>query len=122
MPTSSSDTSEGERAHHPASSAQRQPATRVEAAQTPPSRTAAALKPKPAAATKAGGGGGGARGSERRFREAWRRTAGDASEGEQRRAVVQAIQVFQQLPAGSQYARHRLRVLRKALELLDKQA
>lgn len=54
------------------------------------------------------------------FRAAWRRTAGDLSEAEQRRAVEQALEVFRQLPPSSSYAQHRIRVLEKALQLLGK--
>ena len=56
----------------------------------------------------------------RAFRQAWKRTAGDLSEAEQRAAVVQALEVFRLLPPASSYAQHRIRVLEKALELLDK--
>ena len=61
-------------------------------------------------------------GADSAFTAAWRRTTGDLSEPEQRRAVVQALEVFQLLPASSTYAAHRIRVLQKALELLDKAA
>ncbi|KAL4443564.1 hypothetical protein ABPG75_011301 [Micractinium tetrahymenae] len=54
------------------------------------------------------------------FRAAWRRTAGELSDAEQRRAVEQALEVFRQLPPSSSYAQHRIRVLEKALQLLDK--
>ena len=54
------------------------------------------------------------------FRQQWTRTAAGLSEEEQRKAVLQAIEVFKQLPAGSQYAQHRLKVLHQALMLLDK--
>lgn len=54
------------------------------------------------------------------FRAAWQRTAGELSEAEQRRAVEQALEVFRQLPPSSSYAQHRIRVLEKALQLLDK--
>lgn len=58
----------------------------------------------------------------RTFRQAWRRTAGELSEAEQRRAVEQALEVFRSLPPSSSYAQHRIRVLQKALQLLDKAA
>ena len=35
---------------------------------------------------------------------------------------MQALEVFRQLPASSSYAQHRIKVLQKALELLDKAA
>ena len=54
------------------------------------------------------------------FRQQWTRTAAGLSDEEQRKAVLQAIAVFEQLPAGSQYAQHRLKVLHQALALLDK--
>jgi len=57
---------------------------------------------------------------QRSFRAAWRRTAGDLSEAEQRKAVEQALEVFRLLPPSSAYAQHRIRVLEKALQLLDK--
>jgi hypothetical protein len=57
---------------------------------------------------------------DRAFRQAWRKTAGDLSEAEQRQAVLHALEVFRQLPPSSSYAQHRIRVLEKALELLDK--
>lgn len=57
---------------------------------------------------------------DRAFRQAWRKTAGELSEAEQRQAVLHALQVFRQLPPSSSYAQHRIRVLEKALELLDK--
>lgn len=105
----------------------------------------------------------------RTFRQAWRKTAGELSEEEQRKAVLQvrregspaagcrlaghacraprpqgvtpcpqpphvqlptlgappflrmqALEVFRQLPPASSYAQHRIRVLEKALALLDK--
>jgi hypothetical protein len=54
------------------------------------------------------------------FRRAWRHTAGDLTEADQRKAVHQALEVFRQLPPSSSYAQHRIRVLEKALQLLDK--
>ncbi|KAL4447319.1 hypothetical protein ABPG77_007352 [Micractinium sp. CCAP 211/92] len=50
----------------------------------------------------------------------WRRIAGELTEAEQRRAVEQALEVFRQLPPSSSYAQHRIRVLEKVLQLLDK--
>ena len=57
---------------------------------------------------------------DKAFRQAWRRTAGELSEAEQRAAVEQALEVFRLLPPASSYAQHRIRVLEKALQLLDK--
>ena len=57
---------------------------------------------------------------DKAFRQAWRRTAGELSEAEQRAAVLQALEVFRLLPPASSYAQHRIRVLEKALQLLDK--
>lgn len=54
------------------------------------------------------------------FRAAWRRTAGELSEEEQRAAVLKTLEVFRLLPPSSSYAQHRIRVLEKALLLLDK--
>lgn len=56
----------------------------------------------------------------RTFRHAWRQTAGELSEADQRKAVRQALEVFRLLPPSSSYAQHRIRVLEKALQLLDK--
>jgi hypothetical protein len=65
-----------------------------------------------------------AKGAERKgvatFRQQWTKTATGLGEEEQRKAVLQAIEVFKQLPAGSSYAQHRLKVLHQALGLLDK--
>ena len=57
---------------------------------------------------------------DRAFRQAWRRTAGELSEADQRAAVLQALEVFRLLPPASSYAQHRIKVLEKALQLLDK--
>jgi hypothetical protein len=60
--------------------------------------------------------------SDRQFRAAWWTTAGDLSEADQHKAVLQALEVFRTLPPTSTYAQHRIKVLEKALELLDKAA
>ena len=70
-------------------------------------------KPKPLQQQSSGG---------TRFRQAWTKTAGELTEADQRRAVEQALEVFSQLPAQSSYARHRIKVLHQALQLLDKAA
>jgi hypothetical protein len=56
---------------------------------------------------------------KRQFVQRWERVAGGLSEAAQLQAVRQAIEVFELLPAGSTYARHRLKVLRTALQLLE---
>lgn len=132
------------------------------------SKGAAPLKASPAPSSSRQG--------NKTFRQAWRKTAGDLSEEEQRTAVLQvcppglqggddstccrvpccvlwacrrclvcrcpwgvtctahihrllhsalvsdpqALEVFRQLPPASSYAQHRIRVLEKALALLDK--
>lgn len=43
------------------------------------------------------------------FRQQWVKTAAGLSEEEQRKAVLQAIEVYKLLPPSSQYARHRLK-------------
>lgn len=53
------------------------------------------------------------------FKKSWAKTAGSLSLEDQRKAVEQAIEVFSLLPPGSSYAQHRLKVLRKALDLLN---
>lgn len=58
--------------------------------------------------------------AEAKFKRQWEKTAAGLSEEEQRRAVEQAIEVFKQLPPTSQYAKHRLKLLHTALELLNK--
>ena len=97
----------------------RRASSKASIARTEPIQAAA---PGGRGGTGGGGRSGGGRGGRRdaAFREAWRRTAGDLSEAEQRDAVVRALQVFRLLPAGSSYAQHRIRVLEKALQLLDK--
>ncbi len=64
--------------------------------------------------TKATGHGG------ETFRQQWRKTATGVSEEEQRKAILQTIEVFKLLPAASAYAQHRLKVLNQALQILDK--
>ena len=59
------------------------------------------------------------RSQERTFKQSWAKTAGSLTPEEQRKAVEQAIEVFGLLPPGSSYAQHRLKVLRKALDLLN---
>ena len=81
------------------------------------SKGAAPLKASPAP-----GASGSSSRPGRTFRQAWRKTAGELSEAEQRTAVLQALEVFRQLPPASTYAQHRIRVLEKVLQLLDKAA
>ena len=77
-------------------------------------RGKAALRPRPA------GKGSGDTAERAAFRQAWAKTAEGLSEAEQREAVQRAIEVYSLLPPASSYAQHRLKVLRQALELLDK--
>lgn len=53
------------------------------------------------------------------FKERWLSCAGDLNETEQLKAVNQAIEVFRLLPSESQYAKHRLRLLRKVKSILE---
>ena len=57
--------------------------------------------------------------ARKEFLQRWDKTAAGLSEEQQLLAVRQAIDVYSQLPAGSSYARHRLKVLRTALALLE---
>jgi hypothetical protein len=56
---------------------------------------------------------------KRSFEDRWRTTAGNLSEEEQKKAVQQAIEVYSLLPASSLYAKHKLKVLNQALNLLE---
>lgn len=56
---------------------------------------------------------------KRSFEDRWRTTAGNLTEEEQERAVRQAIEVYSLLPASSIYAKHKLKVLNQALQLLE---
>lgn len=80
------------------------------------SLAASSGKPKPASKSAASD-------DEVDTRRKWTRVARAAgvSEEQQRKAVAQAIEVYSLLPAGSTYAQHRLKVLRKVAELLDRE-
>jgi hypothetical protein len=57
--------------------------------------------------------------SKKNTQDRWRTTAGNFSEEEQKKAVQQAIEVYSLLPASSTYAKHKLKVLNQALQLLE---
>ena len=59
------------------------------------------------------------RGKRKEFVQRWTKTAAGLTEEQQLLAVRQAIEVYESLPAGSGYARHRLKVLRTALGILE---
>ncbi|GAB4823267.1 hypothetical protein N2152v2_010313 [Parachlorella kessleri] len=82
------------------------------------SLTTATAKPRPVAGSREPTGSRSTKTAT--FRQQWTRTAAGLSEEEQRKTVLQAIEAFKQLPSGSQYAQHRLKVLHQALTLLHK--